>query len=480
MKNVPSSTKKSSSSPTIAKNPSKPKPRHPPPTKSPPSLPSSQGIFSTMGRYFRVFGFDTCRSLNNATFDALAYIHEWGCTVAERNPTMAEFDLNRLICYSIADGANSFMNLTDSKLLRRVDPVNYLTPIIPSVKPTPSIIPGPRRKYKVAYLLMVHGEPKMLENVVELIDQLDDGSALILIHVDQKWKLLHSLIATYIDQREASINAKLRPNDPPEPCNVYMAKHRFDGLWGHSSLVRMQLSGFWELLDLADWERSREIYRVLEMEKHRGHNWIEHWDDNVESASRISRPHVPKFERNMFRMMNIGDAGLLSPPFTWWKTPKCHQWMILTQEFVKYLRESDDAATALAYIELSWIPDETYFCYVLVNTPKFASRTINDKKRFLTFPSYESYHPMVLDIGSRGLIGMDEPGREPRYFFVRKVDIKFPKGRELMEWIVFEHIRKHLAPEGYGELGGERWVDVERIVALDTSVRDGLSFMEDE
>ncbi|KAJ3212041.1 hypothetical protein HDU67_004101 [Dinochytrium kinnereticum] len=488
-------------------------------------------------RHFKAYGFEFCRSLNNASFDSLAYIHDWGCTIAERNPTMAEFvhlldgwadlmtdriltkypwlhtgvggfaivaldtieslgasvDLERLICYAISEGANSFVNITDSRLTKHVDPINYLSPIIPAVKPRKSRIPGPRRKYQIAYLLMVHGEPKMLENVIELIDQLDDGSAIILIHVDQKWKALYNQITLYLEQREATINAKLRPDSPPEPCNVFMAKNRFDGLWGHSSLVRMQLSGFWELLDLADWDyvinlsgedfplrRSREIYRVLQMEKHQGFNWIEHWDDNAESAARISRPHVPTMERRMYRMMNIWEAGLLSPPFTWWRTPKCHQWMILTKEFVQYLRESEEAATALAYIELSWIPDETYFCYVLVNTPRFAGKTINDKKRFLTFPSYESYHPMVLDIGSRGLIGTDEPGREPRYFFARKVDIKFPKGRELMEWILFEHIRKHLTPGGYGELGGEKWVDLEKVMDMDSSVQAIYSSLRED
>ncbi|KAJ3100816.1 hypothetical protein HDU96_010206 [Phlyctochytrium bullatum] len=460
-------------------------------------------------RAFRAYGFDYCRSLNNASFDALAYVHEWGETVAERNPTMGQFvelldgwakvfanklltkyrwlhdgDLRRFICYAIGEGSNPFVNITDSRLVKRVDPVHYLSPIVPAVAPAPSRIPGPRRKYQIAYLLMVHGEAKMLENVMELIDQLDDGSAILLIHVDQKWKALHAAIAAYLEQREASINAKLRPNATAEPCNVFLAQNRFDGLWGHSSLVRMQLSGFWELMDLADWDyvinlsgedfplrRSREIYRVLQMEKHRGFNWIEHWDDNAESAARISRPHVPIYERGAFRMMNIWEASLLSPPFPWWRTPKCHQWMILSREFVNYLRTSPEAATALAYIELSWIPDETYFCYILVNTPYFASKTINDKKRFLTFPSYESYHPMVLDIGSRGLIGMDEPGREPRYFFARKVDVKFPKGRELVEWILYEHIRKHLNPGGYGELGGERWVDLDRAMAMDQSVQ---------
>ncbi|KAJ3195497.1 Xylosyltransferase 2 [Irineochytrium annulatum] len=473
-------------------------------------------------RYFKAYGFSVCPTLDNSTFDAMTYIHPWGSTIAARNPTMAEFvelldvlavnltqmlnlrydrilqkhnfvrqDLRRLVCYAVSDGANSFTNFTDTRLVHRFDPVNYLKPIIPAVKATKSLIPGPKRKYQIAFLIMCHGDT--FENVRELIEQLDDGSALILIHVDGKALVppvnsyLHGNLTDYVRHREKQMNAKLRPGETPVPGNVFMAKTRFEGLWGHSSLVRMQLSGFWELADLGDWDyvinlsaedfplrRPREIYRVLQMEKHKGSNWLEHWDDNSESAARITRPHVPIYndKDGTFNMFQPQEAGLIFPPFPHWKVCKCHQWMILTRELVTFLRESKEAVMALAYIELSWIPDESYFCYVTINSPYFAQKTINDKKRFLTFSSHASFHPMVLDIDSRGPIGTDEFGREPRYFFARKVDVKNPKGRELVEWITFEHIRKHLVPDGYGKLGGSAFVDLDRVMKEDGVLMD--------
>ncbi|KAJ3107951.1 hypothetical protein HDU96_007712 [Phlyctochytrium bullatum] len=468
-------------------------------------------------RYVRVTGFKYCDVLNNATFDSLAKVYRWGTTVARRDPLVDEFvqlidsealrlanvlydnypsalnskDVKRFTCFAIADGSNPMANLTDNTLLHQVDSHHYISPIIPAINPAPSRIPGPRRKYKtrpaqLAFLLMCHGKSANLENVINLLNILDDGSAIILIHVDQKSEDLYNEVSKYVKEREAAMNRKLRPGQDPQLGNVFMAQSRFHGYWGHISLVWMQLSGFWELLDLADWDHvinlsaadfplrySRDMHRMLNSPTYRGRDFIERWEDNSESATRITRPHILRVSKSNVKddihLFHPKESGVNLPPFPRWKICKHHQWMILTPAFVRFLRTSDEALLALAFMEHTWIPDETYFCFVLVNTPEYGSRSVNGNKRFLKF-NLGSMHPMTLDITSTGLVGLDGIGQEPQYLLIRKVEPRTSKGRQLLAWIHREHISKHADRDANGtlitepealELEGAQWVDRE-------------------
>ncbi|KAJ3216118.1 hypothetical protein HDU67_009919 [Dinochytrium kinnereticum] len=454
-------------------------------------------------RYVRVNGFKYCDMLNNATFDSLAHVYVWGTTVARRDPLVEEFvqlidsesrrmsnmlydnypatlnskDVKRFTCYAVADGSNSMANLTDTQLLHQIDSHQYISPIIPAISPSPSRIPGSRRKYKIAFLLMAHGKMANLENIINLLNVLDDGSAIILIHVDLKANDLYEQVSRHVADREAKMNAKLRPNKPPQMGNIFMAQTRFHGYWGHISLVWMQLSGFWELLDLADWENiinlsaadyplrySRDMHTMLSSPAYKGRDFVERWEDNSESATRMTRPHIPRLgtSRDGISLFHPRESGVTFPPFPRWKICKHHQWMILTPDFVKFLRSSNDALMALAFMEHTWIPDETYFCFVLINTPKYGHKSVNGNKRFLKF-NLGSMHPMTLDITSTGLIGLDGVGQEPQYLLIRKVEPRTVKGRKLLAWIHREHIEKHSArANGTVEaLEGEQWVDLE-------------------
>ncbi|KAJ3192552.1 hypothetical protein HK101_006319 [Irineochytrium annulatum] len=464
-------------------------------------------------RYFRATGFNYCKSLDNSSFDSLTYFHPWQSTIAKKNPSVDEFiftideeakrlslwlmekqwgilrkaDVERFTCMAVADGSNTYANLTDTRMLHQIDRNHFLGPIIPSITPADSLIPGPRRKYKLAYLLMVHGKAAVLENIRYLLDVLDDGTAIILIHVDLSSASdeLYGLVSEYVTSREAAMNEKLRPGEPPEPGNVFMAKNRFEGMWGHSSLVFMQLSGFWELLDLADWDNvinlsandfplraSADISRLLSSPKYRNRDFVE-WTPvsiymlpyTAESATRITRPHLPKnaASKEGIQLYHPKEVGVKFPPYPRWKICKHHQWMILTPEFVNYLRSSDEALLILAFLEHTWIPDETYFCYVLINSPHFHTRSINGNKRFLRFAP-GSMHPSTLDIKKTEMIGVDANGTEPQNLVIRKVEPRTAEGRALLAWIYREHIDKHrgalkMADEEPAE--GEQWVDLE-------------------
>lgn len=81
----------------------------------------------------------------------------------------------------------------------------------------------------------------------KLIEALDDGNAILLIHVIQGLDGEYDKIANYVEKRRKSSNS-------PDSGNVYMAKRRFSKIWGHSTLLFTELSGFFELRDLAEWD----------------------------------------------------------------------------------------------------------------------------------------------------------------------------------------------------------------------------------
>ncbi|KAJ3188471.1 hypothetical protein HK101_009157 [Irineochytrium annulatum] len=449
-------------------------------------------------RYFKVAGFQFCSILNNASFDSLAWMNEWSGPVAAVNPPVKRFiDLletrakimaqvldkyrafktdhtRRLACYCAADGSNSFANLTTSRLLYRVDPVNYFTEVLPSIRPAVPItwqnlssIPGQRRKYQLAYLLMVDGDASLIENVKALLNNLDDGSAIILIHVDARSPYLRQEVEHLLRERNDALGGFGGPG------NVFLTKNSFEGLWGHISLIWIQLNGYFELMDLADWDyvinisafdfplrKSREVYRVLNSRKSRGKLWIDHWDDDTATIMRMMRPHLARIDRSLgdFTMYHLEDIGLVFPPFHGWQMCRQHQWMILPRTFVKYLRYSKEVAMMLAYIEFAWIPEQMFFCYVTVNTPYFSSKTVTSNKRFLKYEG-DSLHPIQLTIdNARRLIGSDRKGAEPRNLFIRKVDVRSPAGKALVDWVMDEHINHHIQKGSYGKLGGEQWV----------------------
>jgi small nuclear ribonucleoprotein (snRNP)-like protein len=134
-----------------------------------------------------------------------------------------------------------------------------------------------------------------LDNVKGLVNELDDGSALILIHVDAKSSELHLQLRQWIKSRTQRTGS-LRSID--SATNVYLTESQTEGTWGSVSLVWMQLNGFFELLDLGSWDhvinlsamdyplRSSKVMHQWLAEKGdngRGYlkkSFIQHWFDS--------------------------------------------------------------------------------------------------------------------------------------------------------------------------------------------------------
>ncbi|KAJ3205198.1 hypothetical protein HDU67_008987 [Dinochytrium kinnereticum] len=231
--------------------------------------------------------------------------------------------LKRVACYTAADGANSIVGLSRRPLLHRVDSQTYFGNEIPSILP-PSLKGKPRngaekagsiadklpklttkREYKIAYLISADNDEGLLPNMKHLIDELDDGSAIILIHVDVEATQFHTQLQNFIQQREQLIPRN--PSKPIEPGNVFLATSRFkitppdapnEGvLWSF-------LAGMWELLDMAVWENfvnlspmdmpmrtSREVHRVLALEENAGKSFLA-----IEDGAEASGKNNPRLQ----------------------------------------------------------------------------------------------------------------------------------------------------------------------------------------
>jgi hypothetical protein len=172
--------------------------------------------------------------------------------------------------------------MTHHRLMTKVDPISYFTEVLPAIIPSRSSLPGTRRKFKLAYLVMVHDKGGF-KQLCKLLELLDDGNAIIMVHVDarKQSQALYDMLYKWINKRSADGTS-----------SIFLAKHRFSNIWGHISLVFTQLSGFWELLDLADWDyvinlsnydypikRNNQIHTFLSNEKYKGMNFLEYWEE---------------------------------------------------------------------------------------------------------------------------------------------------------------------------------------------------------
>ncbi|ORY24641.1 hypothetical protein BCR33DRAFT_795734 [Rhizoclosmatium globosum] len=370
--------------------------------------------------YFSANGFQYCSNLNNALFHRHTTLDSWPnvtseTTSAELNPSQTELasfldqracninncihsvkpglldveQTRRLACYLAADGTNHMANLSNTRFYYNLNRFSYFGELLPAIIPNPL---SPVRKYKVAFFVMIHGPLSVLQNIHHLISTLNDGSAIILIHVDKRPESddLRIALAATISSLE----------------HVHLAKTSYKISWGHSSILHAQLNGFFELLDLAEWDHiinlsaydiplrpSKEIARILSQQKYAGHNFIDAWD------------------------METTELGSVGSPVPRWKVMKHHQWGIFTREFIEYLRTTEEVYNALAWFEHTLIPDESFLGTVLYNTPRFRDR-LSPSKRYSKWRRFAA-HPEMLtrDMIISG-VGVDVDGEEPKFLFI--------------------------------------------------------------
>ena len=183
------------------------------------------------------------------------------------------------------EGSNPIVNISSTKLFETFDTSNYFSNELPAINKQDSRIPGPRRRYKIAYLILVQ-ELDGFQQLKMLLETIDDGESVILIHVEVGQDRLYNSIDEYLKENEIRIKAV---------GNVFMAKYRFKNIFKHISLVYTYLSGFFELQDLADWDyvinlsnydwplrRNAELHRILDMNP--GCSYIDFWSSTGTSV----------------------------------------------------------------------------------------------------------------------------------------------------------------------------------------------------
>lgn len=161
--------------------------------------------------------------LDGSILDSFVHIYAFSGSIASSNPTKGEIirlvednakdlfirmdgyakkkkldhlDLMRFCCLSSIDGANGIVNLTDSRLVKSLDPKSYF----PTMSIGLSNTPHKKPKFKIAYQILTH-EIASFRNLELLVDKLDTTDSIILIHVDLKSVELKRLVEMMVRER---------------------------------------------------------------------------------------------------------------------------------------------------------------------------------------------------------------------------------------------------------------------------------------
>ncbi|KAJ3415764.1 Beta-1,3-galactosyl-O-glycosyl-glycoprotein beta-1,6-N-acetylglucosaminyltransferase 4 [Chytridiales sp. JEL 0842] len=432
--------------------------------------------------------------------------------------------LYRWGCYSIASGVNSRFPLAEERLLRRINPAIYFKNLLPentytlpdnastNPAPTPATEPfytinseetidsytGMNKRaikpfYGVAYLITADSRfNESLKSLTTLIDEIDDGTAIILIQVDQKYPDLHSEVVKWLKKRydgsyssERNLNARTQysissktgrvirtPKTTRTTRNVFMAKHMYKIQPYSSSLLFSNLAGYFELLDMPTmWTHvinlslqdypmrtSRVISSWLSFDGNGGAGYIAYsminhnYDDFSKLRKRIAHlgnkvmiPYLPTLSSKdqTMKLTQIHSTGYYTTiPFASSAYRSQSGWMILAREALEYVRYDWRSTQYLASAEFSFKPDEWFFATVLYNSPTFSPFLINDCKRFLGF-EWGYVDVQFLNMHWTHRFKEEADGVEPEFFFLRRVDLSTVEGKELVEWARSSHIRKH-------------------------------------
>ncbi|KAJ8325689.1 Xylosyltransferase 2 [Batrachochytrium dendrobatidis] len=443
------------------------------PQRTPPDLERGQAYF-TSGMSskittalklskIKITGFNYCKMLDGSIFNAMVYLHPLKGSIATLNPlvktvisllddtaekitefikikfeTVDVLEAHRYACYAVAEGNNPSANLTDVRFVVSFDPNEFFHTALPSIRPTAPLVTPSKKRYLVAFLIMVH-EDAGLHQLKMLIDLLDDGNAIILIHVDKSAQDLYIRISEYLADRSYSSTAP--------KGNLFLAQNRFANTWGHISLVYTQLSGFWELVDLADWDyivnlsnydwplrNNVDMHAALSL--YPRFSWIDYWNDTEAIADRFLRPHLARADHST--VYHPPELSITSWPFSHWRAYKQMQWMVLTREAVQFFRKDKHAINYLAFMEHTLLPEESFFATALVNS-KLSSFLKRDKKRYVRSP-YDHSSPPWIGWSDRHIFRPSQT--DPEFIFLRPFNVlgEFFGETKLIEWIRVNHL----------------------------------------
>ena len=367
-------------------------------------------------------------SLHSRLFDRKANFTFAGFQA--RYPGASVDELKRLSCHTVANSS--------PYSLRRVEPNVYFRGVLDGFRPGNTARSRyysmhEKLRYKLAYLVMVH-DLRGLSQLKRLIYSLDDGSAIIMIHVDlaspELFDQMNAFLRTYIDSRAAPVVGYGGYRQ-----NVFLAEKRFLGAWGHSSLVHMQLSGFWELSDLAFFDFAINLsnfdYPLLQngqihdtLKKEGAQAFIEYFHPSAFPSLlwRMGSSWVRTKSGGMTEV-KTGRRRFPRP----WVFFKHHQWIMLSRELINSLRTSVETHLLLAFNEFSYIPDEAFFATLLLNTNTNVSRNMH---RYLRFKGANAHPDSLLYEDRHDLYSED-------LFFARKIKAFGPDEKSatrLMDW----------------------------------------------
>ncbi|KAJ3205811.1 hypothetical protein HDU67_008625 [Dinochytrium kinnereticum] len=435
------------------------------------------------GSLFNTYGFKFCDILNNATFDALSVYISMGLPMEKKSAVKAFVetiddkakeismnlyekhsyldikDLNRFACYLAAEGSNRLAGSASRTMLRRVDPINYFKSILPAITPSTKHRLNKKPHFKVAYTIMVSGNLTVFENFKYLLNELDDGSAAFLLHIDIDSEELYQEISQYLLSRQPE-RLRLLGLNPEHENNIFIASKRYRTNLGEPSTLVSMLNTFWEFLDIANWDhlinlsvfdvplrKTREIERLLSLPHNKGRNFVEILDESDIIANMYTQSEVARADVNMDKAKSAfhspSELGFIIAPQRRWRICRQIYGMILTREYIQYLRESDEATFMLSFFEHSVSPHDGFFCHVLLNTDPFRSNVDKSSRRYFTL---EKDRIKMTTMADTRAIGDGEDQREkdnPQFLFALNVDVRQEDGVRLVHWLRENHVEKH-------------------------------------
>lgn len=80
--------------------------------------------------------------------------------------------------------------------------------------------------------------------------------------------------------------------------------------------------------------------------------------------------------KHLRSLLGTKQSGIMSVPFSQWHQKKQHQWMILSRDFVEYMKSSPLSSYMAAYSEFVFIPDESYFSMIALNAYTIHKATV--------------------------------------------------------------------------------------------------------
>jgi hypothetical protein len=354
-------------------------------------------------------------------------------------------------------------------------------------------------RYGVAYLITADARfNHSAHYLTNLIDEIDDGTALILIQIDQKYPILQKQTIEWLkarydgswkSQRQLSMKSIFSISSKTGRAtrdirgstnarNVFMAKHMYKVIEGSHQLLFSNLAGYFELLDIqrgvtngseqreglgTQWTHvinlsvqdypmrtSRVIFDWLghfggEGQGYIGNSMIEHQFDAALSQ-KVMIPYLPihsSQNQSINKVTPVHSTGyFITLPFQGDAHRTQRAWHILANEAVQLIRWDWRSLEYLAAAEFTFKPDEWFFATALYNNPSYKPFIINDCKRFLGF-SWASHDVQWISQDWIHRFREEPVGKEPAYFFLRRVETVSDAGRELVNWIQRKHIQKH-------------------------------------